>query len=99
MDEQNTTQAPETTPAPKKTVKITVHGRMSNSAYHRCGKPCWWIRLGDGARFLRIPQIRGDQELAVTLDRAEHGLRSGDVLSIGVGPRTRDGVRSHVTIK
>lgn len=101
MTSQNTTQTPETAPAPRKTSKITVNDRMSNSAYHRCGKPCWWIRLGDGdgARFLRIPEIRGDQYLAVTLDRAEHGLRSGDKLSIGVGPRGKDGVRSHLTLK
>lgn len=66
--------------------------RMSNSGYHRAGKPNWWARVGSGpeASWLRIGQVRGDQLLDVQVD-----VPPGTTVHIGCG-RGRDQVRQTV---
>lgn len=73
--------------------KVVGRVRMSNSAYHRGGKPSWWMRIGSGdsAKFVDIPQIRGDSTLEVTVDLPP-GTAS---VTIGAG-KGSDGVRATV---
>jgi len=72
--------------------RIKSSDRMSNSGYHRSGKPCWWARIGSGkaAQWLKLGQVRGDQYLDVIVD-----VEPGTVVHVGVG-RGRDGVRERV---
>lgn len=67
--------------------------RMSNSGYHRSGKPNWWLRRtdkGDG-NFVDIPRVRGDEKLDIKLD-----LEPGKYTA-GAG-RGSDGVRHSFTV-
>lgn len=62
---------------------------MSNSGYHRSGKPNWWARLGSGdnVTWLEIPKVRGDQYLSCEVD-----VPPGTKVYIGCG-KGKDGVR------
>jgi hypothetical protein len=66
---------------------------MSNTGYHVNGKPCWWARVGsgDGARFLTIPRVRGDQMLSCVVD-----VEPGTVVSIGAGKGSHKTIRETV---
>ena len=75
------------------TSKLESAGRMSNTGYHQNGKPCWWARIGsgDGARFLTIPRVRGDQMLSCVVD-----VEPGTVVSIGAGKGPHKTIRETV---
>lgn len=68
--------------------------RMSNSGYHRSGKPNWWARVGTGseAKFLPIPRVRGDEYLTAEVD-----LPEGTEVFIGAG-KGKDSVRETIVI-
>ena len=53
-----------------KTVTIASRSKQSNSAYHRTGKPTWWVayQAGDKREFVKIPYTRGDVRLEVTIE-------------------------------
>lgn len=82
-----------------RTITLRSSDRMSNTQYHKCGKPCWWARVGtgDNARFLKIPRVRGDVALDVEIDCDEESLPEGTVINFGVGNRDR-GVRESYTV-
>jgi len=72
--------------------------RMSNSGYHRCGKPNWWARVGD--RFLDIGQQRGDDYLEISREIIE-SLRTDERVTVhyGCGPKwSKDCRRGSFTI-
>ena len=75
------------------TSRIRTTTRMSNTAYHQLGKPNWWVRIGAGdtARFLRIPQVRGDAYLDVEVD-----LPPGTTVYCGAGKGSHKTVRETV---
>jgi hypothetical protein len=67
---------------------------MSNTGYHANGKPNWWARIGsgEGASFLSIPRVRGDENLDVVVD-----VGPGTVVFCGAGKGTYKTVRQTVT--
>lgn len=72
---------------------VTAGDRMSNSAYHRAGKPVWWARVGGD--FLDVPRVRGDEKLTFTIP--SH-LPAGTRVDFGVGP-VDGGVRRFHTVR
>ena len=73
-----------------KLTRVVSHDRMSNSGYHRGGKPNWWLRRSTG-EFLKIPWVRGDKIFDEELE-----LSTG-VYTLGVG-KGRDGVRTKILV-
>jgi hypothetical protein len=48
-----------------KTINIKSRSKMSNSAYHRTGKPTWWAgyKVDGKMTFVKIAYLRGDAQL------------------------------------
>lgn len=69
---------------------------MSKQQYRATGQPAWWARIGSGedAEYLRLPLVRGDQYLDVTVD-VPRGTRE---ITIGCGPNNEFGIREVVKI-
>jgi hypothetical protein len=53
-----------------KTINIKSRSKMSNSAYHRTGKPTWWAayKVDGKMTFIKIPYLRGDAQLDCDVD-------------------------------
>lgn len=87
--------------SPKKaaTTHVTSNGRrLSNTAYHKEGKPRWWLRSGPDS-FEKIPSVRGDVafEMYLTLGPGRYtlGVGKGDAsirinFTVAGGAPTRD---------
>lgn len=75
------------------TSRLKTRDRMSNTGYHRNGKPTWWARVGSGddATFVRIPWTRGDDYLDCVVD-----LPPGTTVFCGAGKGSRKTVRETV---
>lgn len=82
-------------------VTVESDGKMSNSGYHRCAKPTWWMRYTDldhRGDFIAIPRVRGDERLVVTVTLPRHATETRRI-TIGCGPRdSRDSVRESMRI-
>lgn len=54
------------------TIDINEDRGMSNTKYHKCGKPNWWIAYTtekEGSlNFVKIPAARGDRKLVVSVE-------------------------------
>lgn len=72
---------------------VEATSRMSNSGYHRSGKPNWWLRRTDKGpgNFVDIPRVRGDEKLNIKVD-----LEPG-TYTAGAG-KGKDGVRHTFTV-
>ena len=80
-----------TAPMPEtSTAKSTQ--RMSNTQYHRWGKPKWWAKTPGTGNFLDLPYTRADEYLLALLS-----VPPGTVIEIGAGPRSSHGVRETIT--
>jgi len=78
-------------------IKITSDTSLSNSGYHRCGQPNWWVRIGD--RFFDIGRIRGDEKLSVEVEVERHETEQ-IVIHYGVGQSSgRDSVRGSMKVR
>ena len=77
------------------TVRLHSDSRMSNRQFHLAGKPKWWARIGSGdtARFLSLPDVRGDEALDCEVDVPD-GTRQ---VAFGVGPKDK-GIRQTVSL-
>lgn len=75
-------------------IRVRSSNRMSNSGYHRSGKPTWWARVGD--TFARFGQHRGDSKINAwgTISLECDGIYTMDM---GVG-KGKDGCREKDTI-
>ena len=73
--------------------RLTTSSRMSNTGYHANGKPNWWARVGSGAsaKWVEIPQVRGDRYLDCTVD-----LPPGTEVFCGAGKGAYKTVRETV---
>ena len=80
---------------PDAPVKVNVYtgNTLSNSGFHRAGKPNWWLQRDATKGFVRIPQIRGDQRVDLDLE-----LTPG-AYTLGTGPtRGKDSRRIHIQV-
>lgn len=80
----STTRAPYT---------VTAGETMSTSGWHRCGKPCWWLRIGD--EFQPIPRIAGRDTFSFVVGPE---VPTGTRFDYGCGSG-KDGVRRHHVVK
>lgn len=69
--------------------RVYCSDRMSNSGYHRGGKPTWWARVD--STFAKFQMVRGDSKLdqAATIELPGDGIYT---LNCGAG-KGKDGVR------
>lgn len=75
------------------TSRLRSSDTMSNTGFHANGKPNWWARIGSGdtAKFLKIPQVRGDKPLDCEVD-----VPPGTTVHIGAGKGSYKTVRQTV---
>lgn len=76
--------------------RIATRQKMSNTGYHKNGRPTWWARTGSGddAQFLDIPEVRGDRHLDCVVD-----LPPGTTVFCGAGRGTYKTVRETVVTR
>jgi hypothetical protein len=78
-----------------KSITLHSHVCMSNSGYHRCGKPNWWARIGQGdsAQFCKMKSVRGDEFLLIEVEVPDDTSQ----VFIGAG-KGKDGVRETINV-